>query len=155
MFLALALLLPLGVLASQAAGQSITGSLEVLSRALEPGDEAKALLKVRNSNFTGYRTDVLIAYSLNDPAGRLIKSESGTFPVSDSRDIVFKLTLPRDSAPGDYSFTARMEYPEGSNTYSDSFQVMGEKSPFMLYLITLPLIGAVFGVILTSRRKGG
>jgi hypothetical protein len=154
-FLAFALLLPLGVLVSHAAGQSITGSLEVLDRTLEPGDEAKALFKMRNSNLTGYRTDVLITYSLNDPAGQLIKSESGTFPVSDSRDIVFKLTLPKDAAPGSYSFETEMEYPGDRHFYSDSFQVSVEEGPFMLYVITLPLIGVVFGVILTSRRKGG
>ncbi|MCK4714130.1 MAG: hypothetical protein KAT35_01025, partial [Candidatus Aenigmarchaeota archaeon] len=113
-FLALALLLPLGILVSHAAGQEITGSLEMVHGNLEPGDDAKALLKMRNSNFTGYRTDVVITYSLNDPAGQLIKAESGTFPISDSRDLLFKLTLPKDAAPGSYSFETEMEYPGDS-----------------------------------------
>jgi hypothetical protein len=147
--LALAMMLPLS------AGQEITGSLEVLDRSLDPGDEAKALFKIRNHNFTGYRTDVFITYTLNDPDGMLIKAESGTFPVSDSRDIVFKLDVPKDSAPGLYSFKADMQYPGGSSAYNDHFEVSGPESPVMLYLITLPLIGLVFGVIMIARRKGG
>ena len=48
-----------------------------------------------------------------------------------------------------------MSYPGDSHAYSDSFQVSVEEGPFMLYVITLPLIGVVFGVVLASRRKGG
>ncbi|MCJ7816222.1 MAG: hypothetical protein MUP55_00025, partial [Candidatus Aenigmarchaeota archaeon] len=93
--------------------------------------------------------------SLLDSAGNLIKSESGTFPLSDSRDIVLKLTVPRGSSPGTYSFMVYMEHPQGSDTYTDSFRVEGPADYSVLYALTPLIIGAVFAIILISRRRKG
>jgi len=141
------------LLAGQVHSQDITAGLSVVDKNLNPGDEAKAVLSITNKNYTGYRTDVFARYSLLDPAGNLIKSESGTFPVSDSRDIVLKLTVPQGSSPGAYSFMVYMEHPQGSDTYTDSFRVEGPADYSVLYALTPLIIGAVFVMVFISRRK--
>jgi hypothetical protein len=130
----------------------VTGSLEVFSKTLEPGEEAKALLKIQNLNFTDFnKVSVLVRYSVLDSGGNAIKSESGTFPVSDSRDVVLKLTMPQDAQPGIYIFEAELTSQGNVSVYRDGFEIPGQGSPLSLYLV-LPVVVVIAAILLAKRR---
>jgi len=146
-------LLVLPVIASS---QIMTGDLEVFTSKPEPGEEIKVLFKIQNSNFTGHREDVHVKYSILGPGGELINSESATFPVTDSRDIVLNLNLPADAMPGMYSFIAEMTHDGNSKAYEDTFEIPGSgtiplSDPILLLLIA-GVIGLVFLVFFIARR---
>jgi hypothetical protein len=153
LMLILALLMAALAAAPIALSQSITSGVEVVSKEVEPGEEVKAVLKITNGNYTGYRTDVFVTYSIYGPSGSLVKSESATFPVLDSRDIVLSLPVPDGSPAGAYSFRAEVEHPGGVQQSADSFSIGSQEDASGLYIVTLPVIAAVLVIVLVSRRR--
>ena len=146
------IILPVLMVPIIAEAQSMSGSMEVFTTDPEPGEEIKALLKLTNSNYTGVREDVFVRYSIVDSNEQLITAESGTFPMTDSRDIVLKLDLPNDLVPGHYSFTAEMEYSGGNRIFRDEFTVGAENNNAFLYALTGIILVIVVGIIFISRR---
>jgi hypothetical protein len=129
--------------------------LDILSKAIEPGDEAKALLKINNMNFTGYKTDIFVQYSLVDPKGNVIKMESGTFPMTDSREILLKLETPENAGPGRYAFQAEVLLNEtDSMVYEGYLEITGGQE-WISYAapVALFLIVSIVTVLFFRKKK--
>ena len=145
----LALVLAIAIFAVLAKGQSVTCSLSVLDANPQQGDEVRALLSLSNLNFTGQKTPVLVNYHISDPSGEVVKAESGTFQITDARDIVLKVLVPEESRSGAYSFKAELN----SQICSDTFLVGKPDNSNILYMTTAAVVALVAAVFLISRRK--
>jgi hypothetical protein len=127
---------------SQISVASLSCELDVSEEEYNPGETVKGVLNIRNLNYTGLETNVLVTYSIEKD--KIIIEKTATIPLGEERTKILELNLPDDLDSGEYFFKVGVEYLEETFEAQDSFFVKGESSfPFWIIFVLIFSIGGI------------
>ncbi|MCX6814709.1 MAG: hypothetical protein NTY20_03620 [Candidatus Aenigmarchaeota archaeon] len=115
------------LLAGTVLATPIKVGLDVFTKNLNAGEDVRALLTVELDTNESVKRDVVVSYMVEDLARNVIVQKTGTFPVTGSRDILLKLTLPDYMQDGRYVFRAVAETGDSMQEAMGEF-LIGEQS---------------------------
>lgn len=100
------------------------------------GDELLTSISLINVG-SGGRIDIFLDYWITDIAGNTVLSEKETVAVETQNNFVRTFDIPDDTEPGDYTFHAKLSYPdlELEPEYATGFEVQRSQTRNVTFII--------------------
>jgi parallel beta-helix repeat protein len=130
--------------------------LDMITKAVNPGDAVKAVLRMLNVGGPRAKVDVEATYSIKTMEGGLITEGTDTFAVVEQKEKELSLDVPSDTKPGRYTFEAFVTYTGREAISTRVFEVLGPQAAgdlSILYILATAAVAAVVAAILLRGRK--
>lgn len=117
-----------------------------------PGDELLTSIKLINVG-SGGRIDIFLDYWITNEQGVILLEEKETVAVETQNNFVRTFAIPKDAAPGRYTFHAKVSYPglELNPEYATNFTIAKKEVNKRMLIIGASLVGLILLILLVVR----